>query len=224
VNEGALGMTWQNLHHAPNITLLKLNARMMYQKNNMAGFVAQVFNTPADRVFLRSEARKQDSAGMSRISRQEEVTHDRNEVAWKHTKDVGRKAQADARNVVLNALQLELDFEKLTDGLKTTGKNIKVNKICLQINWHRQHDSSIPSKTKINEINKDSVLQELIKIIKRLPADFSAAQFQDIQPVQPEQHASILKGKDWEEAEDREDADMKEDWKKKVLLQSFITF
>jgi hypothetical protein len=224
MNEGALGTTRQNLHHTPNITLPKLNACMMYQKNNTAGFVAQVFNTPADQVFLRSEARKQDSAGMSRISRQEEVTHDRNKVVWKHTKDVGRKAQADARNVVLNALQLELDIEKLTDGLKTTGKNIKVNEICLQINWHRQHDSSIPSKTKINEMNKDNVLQELIKIIKRLPADFSAAQFQDIQPVQPEQHASILKGEDWEEAEDREDADMKEDWKKKLLLQSFITF
>ncbi|KAF8157109.1 hypothetical protein B0H34DRAFT_849024 [Crassisporium funariophilum] len=211
VNEGALGTTRQSLHHAPNITLPKLNARMMYRKNNTASFVEHTFNTTADQAFLRSESRKQDAAGMSRKSRQEEVSHDREEVERKRTKDVGRKAQADARIAVLDALQLELDIETLTKGIKAGGKTLKVSDIRLQIAWHRRHDSKIPPKGEINKMNKPGLLQELIKIVKRLPAEFSAACFPESQPIQAEQDVSISVGGDWEEVEDREDADMRED-------------
>jgi hypothetical protein len=53
--------------------------------------------------------------------------------------------------------------------------------------------------------------QELIKIVKCLPADFSATCFPDSQPIQAEKDVSISVGGDWEEVEEREDADMRED-------------
>lgn len=72
--------------------------------------------------------------------------------ARKRAKDVGRKAQADARTAVLDALQLKLDVEALKNGLKATGQKIKVDEIRLQITWHRRHDGSIQSNEIISSL------------------------------------------------------------------------
>jgi hypothetical protein len=207
VNEGALGTTRQSFHRAPNISLPKINSRMMYRKNDTNSFIRHVFNTPADQAFLRSQARKQDASGLPQKSMQEEILHDKAEVSRKRTNDITKKAAADAKSSILDALLLELDVETLKNGLKSAGKKITVVDLRLQIAWHRRHDKHIGSKTKINELNKDGLLRELITIIKRLPDDFCADDYRNIHPPQA---AGVFRTLEWDEVEDREDADMME--------------
>ncbi|KAF9478411.1 hypothetical protein BDN70DRAFT_767364, partial [Pholiota conissans] len=158
VNEGALGTTRQMIHRAPNISLPKLNARMTYRKNDTRSFIEHSFNKPHQQAFLRAETRREDSAGIPMMGRKEEIAHDDAEVSRKRERDAARRANSDARIAILDTLQLELDIETLRHEIRT------------QIAWHRRHDNSIPPKKMLSKMKKDDLLQELIRIIRRLPA------------------------------------------------------
>lgn len=118
-----------------------------------------------------------------------------------------KKATADAKSSILDALRLELDVETLKDGLKSAGQKIKVDGTRLLIAWYGRYDNNIRSKKTISKLKKDDLLEELMAIIKRLADDFCV---DDYRYIQLPQDVGVSITEEWDEVEDREDADMME--------------
>ncbi|KAF8059514.1 hypothetical protein FPV67DRAFT_1426248 [Lyophyllum atratum] len=204
-NEGALGSLRVAMRAAPNLSLRKFNSKTMYKTNRTHAFISRRCRT-ADQKYLREAARKRDAAGIERKKRVLEIDHMKKVQDLKLKQDVVTKKKKDDRERVLDALEIELDIGSLKQGKTSSGKNLTVDQIRLQINWHRRHDKNILSKTLISKMTKADALTQLIVAVTRYKSTAHTESASDCR-LSPRESPEPL---DWEAVDDRDDADLEE--------------
>lgn len=142
-NEGALGGFRKAARDDGNMSLLYYNGKTMYKRNGTAQYMSRL--APEEHQFIRSKARVLDSSQLERGRRQKQVGYDRALVEKKHASDGVKKKKRDDKEELLKNLAIRLDPVQLGD------KNITVDEINHQLDWHRKwgpDGSNILAKSK----------------------------------------------------------------------------
>ncbi|KAG2122911.1 hypothetical protein DEU56DRAFT_760188 [Suillus clintonianus] len=127
-NEGALGTVRTSLRRAPHMSLSHLNSRFMYKKN-MTGTYIQNFLRPGAQKRLLKKACAVDTRGDERKRRVAQANYDKERVRKNKQLDVRRKERRDAAEAKLTAVVPRLTLAEV--------EKLRVDKINLQIQWHR---------------------------------------------------------------------------------------
>ncbi|KAG1853183.1 hypothetical protein DFJ58DRAFT_728296 [Suillus subalutaceus] len=135
-NEGALGTLRVSMWRAPRMSLTHFNARLKYKKNQTGTYVKTSLG-PTARTYLRKRARINDTAGMERKRRIAQVEYDKYVVQRNREKDQKKKERREAAAAKLAAVVPRLTQEDIN--------KMHVAELDLQIRWHRQFDSQMPT-------------------------------------------------------------------------------
>lgn len=117
-NEGALGTKRQDARVRPNHSSLSFNSVATLKHNKTEEFIALELNTLEDTIYLRTTARKLDSAGLEAKKQSDQAAFDNLNVMDKRRKAMGKAER-------LRQVQVSLDGVVLTSDLSVLGRENK---------------------------------------------------------------------------------------------------
>jgi hypothetical protein len=143
LNEGALGAWRKAARDDGNMSLLYYNGKTMYKRNDTAQYIETL--APETHQYIRSKTRALDSSQLEQGRRHKQIGYDRALVEKKHKIDAFKQQKRDDKEELLKNLVIRLDPTQINE------KNITVDEINNQLDWHRKwgpNGSKIPVKTK----------------------------------------------------------------------------
>jgi hypothetical protein len=167
-NEGLLGSTRLMSRFAPRLNVSKINAKLMYSRNNTEKFIAHRMSDPLSQKYLLRLQREEEAKKLDKQQRDEEIAYQKAEVEAKKQKAARAQEKIDAHLAALAALTPQLDLETLRKGLKSDGRKITVPEIKLQLDWHRQLDfeKKMLERKFYCEMDRAALLGQLITAVE----------------------------------------------------------
>lgn len=148
-NEGALGTVRTSLRRAPSMSISHFNSRLMYKKNDTSTYISEVLG-PEERKLLRKKARENDCRGDERIRREAQAEYDKQVAHRNKELDVRKRERKEAMMAKLGSVTPRTTPDAI--------ERMKVAEIDLQLRWHRQFDSDVPSAKDMPRLKTEKVL------------------------------------------------------------------